>query len=90
MPPSPSEIMERVMENEAEIVGVKRDLEHGKSEFARLTDAIEGIREDFKVDMKDIRDDFKSFSGWVRALVLGVSGALILFGADTIKELLTK
>ena len=92
MPNSPTEIMERIMENEAEIVGMKRDLEHGQKEFSRITAAVEGIRydlrEEFREALEKIEDKFDKFQAWVRTLVLTVSGAVIVFLANQIIEVI--
>ena len=77
--PSPTEIIERIGEVEGRVSVVESSLQFGAEKF-----------ESINKSLKEIRDDFKTFQGWVRGLVLTVAGAALLFGADTIKDLLAK
>lgn len=80
MPPSPSEIMERM-------IVVERDLQHGTKEVSRIAATIEDIRDDFKDVVGKLETKLEGIQDKARLLFIGISGSVIVFLANQIVDI---
>ena len=95
MPPSPSEIMERVTDTEGDVKEIKLALIYGKEEFARIAGTIGDIRGDFKDIRKDLKDvveavekKFEGIHDKARLLFIGATGSIIIFLANQVMDII--